>query len=332
LKGGIQTALKGEELKMEKQSLELRKSDRVEITTLVDNYTDVFLPDSEHVKRNPLITEGNITRGLLADHGFSLLLEVFEGDEHHQFLLDAGWVEVAVPFNLETLGISLRNVEAVILGHGHLDHFGGLFKLYKDGLVPTTAPLLVHPDAFLQRSVAFPDGRSARMPQLLRRPFQHLGVPIQESRNPLSIGYGLGLLTGEIERVTDFEIGFPPGRKFENGELKPDTQVLDEQAVLFNVKGKGLVVVTSCSHPGIINTLLYAQKLTGEKKIYAVIGGFHLTGPWQSLVERTVEEMKKFSPEIVVPTHCTGWKGVNRFAQEMPGQFVLNSVGTKIIL
>lgn len=317
---------------MEEETIELRQADRIEITTLVDNYTDAFLPDRDRVKRNPLIVEGNITRGLLADHGFSLLIKVFQGDEGHEFLLDAGWVEVAVPYNLETLGISLRHVEAVILGHGHLDHFGGLVKLYKDNLVPRTAPLLAHPDAFLQRFVAFPDGRTARMPQLLKRPFQHLGVEIHENRTPLSIGGGLGLLTGEIERVTDFEIGFPPGRKFENGELRPDTLVLDEQAVLFNVKGKGLVVVTSCSHPGIINTLLYAQKLTGERKIYAVIGGFHLTGPWQSLVERTIEEMKRFSPEVVVPTHCTGWYGVTRFSQEMPEQFVLNSVGTRILL
>jgi 7,8-dihydropterin-6-yl-methyl-4-(beta-D-ribofuranosyl)aminobenzene 5'-phosphate synthase len=313
-------------------AVQLKKADGIEITTLVDNYTDAFLPDGDHVKRNPLITEGNVTRGLLADHGFSLLLEVSQGSERHQMVLDAGWVDVAVPFNLETLGISLRKVEAVILAHGHLDHFGGLLRLYKDGIVPNTAPLLLHPDAFLQRFLAFPDGRTARMPQLTRRPFQHLGVTIQETKAPLLIGGDLTLLTGEIERVTDFEVGFPPGRKFENGEIKPDTLVLDEQAVVFNVKEKGLVVVTSCSHPGIINTLLYAQKLTGEKKIYAVIGGFHLTGPWQSFIDRTVTEMKKFSPEIIVPTHCTGWKGANQFAKEMPNQFVLNSVGTRITL
>jgi len=317
---------------MANPKVQLKKADRVEITTLVDNYTDAFLPDGDHVKRNPLITEGNVTRGLLADHGFSLLLDVFQGSVRHQVLLDAGWIDVVVPFNLETLGISLQNVEAVILAHGHLDHFGGLLRLYKDAIVPRTAPLLVHPDAFLQRSLAFPDGRTARMPQLTRRPFQHLGVKIQETKAPLLIASDLVLLTGEIERVTDFEIGFPPGRKFENGEIKPDTMVIDEQAIVFNVKDKGLVVVTSCSHPGIINTLLYAQKLTGETKIYAIMGGFHLTGPWQSLIDRTVAEMKKFSPEMIVPTHCTGWKGANQFAKEMPNQFVLNTVGTRIIL
>jgi 7,8-dihydropterin-6-yl-methyl-4-(beta-D-ribofuranosyl)aminobenzene 5'-phosphate synthase len=312
--------------------IQLKKADGIEITTLVDNYTDAFLADGEHVKRNPLISEGNITRGLLADHGFSLLLEVFQGSERHQIVLDAGWVDVAVPFNLETLGITLQNVETVVLAHGHLDHFGGLLRLYKDAIVPRTAPLMVHPEAFLQRHVAFPDGRTARMPQLTRRPFEHLGVKIQENRDPVLIGSGLALLTGEIERVTDFEMGFPPGRKFEGGEMKPDTMVLDEQAIVFQVKDKGLVVVTSCSHPGIINTLLYAQKLTGETRIYAAIGGFHLTGPWQSLIDRTVSEMKKFSPEIIVPTHCTGWKGANAFAREMPTQFILNSVGTRITL
>jgi len=133
--------------------------------------------------------------------------------------------------------------------------------------------------------------------------------------------------------VTDFEKGFPLGRKFEGGKIKPDTAVRDEQALVINVKGKGLVILTGCGHQGIINTIKYAQKLTQETKVYFVMGGFHLTGAlFEPLIGRTVAEMKKFSPQIVVPTHCTGWKAMSTFAKEMPKSFVLNSVGTKYVL
>ena len=315
------------------KELQLKKADRVEVTTLVDNYTDVFLTSTDKVQRAPLAPDGNVSRGLLADHGFSLLLDVFQDSDHHQILFDTGWVDIPLPFNLETLGISLENLEAVVLGHGHIDHFGGLITLYKERIIPRNIPLIVHPDAFSQRSIAFPDGRTARLPQLTKTPLNHLGVKIQETKGPLLLASDLALVTGEIERVTDFEKGFSPGRKFENGEMKPDTRVIDEQAVVFNVKDKGLVILSSCGHAGIINIIFYAQKLTRETKVYFVMGGFHLTGPlFEPLIDRTVAEMKKFAPEILVPTHCTGWKAANRFAAEMPDAFVLNSVGTKYLL
>ncbi|MBW1785110.1 MAG: MBL fold metallo-hydrolase [Deltaproteobacteria bacterium] len=317
---------------MATEAIQLKKANRVEVTTLVDNYTDIFLPDSEHVKRNPIVEDKNVTRGLLADHGLSLLVEVFANGKGHKILLDGGWLEDPVPFNVETLGINLQDVETVVLSHGHQDHFAGLPNLYRKGLLPKDVPLMLHPEVFKQRDLQFPDGRTSRMPQLSRKVFDYFGVEIQEITSPTLFASDFAMLTGEIEMVTDFEVGFPIGRKLEDGQMKPDTEVKDEQSLVFNVKDKGLVVVTACSHPGIINTLLQAQKLTDEKKIYAVIGGFHLTGPWEGLIPRTVEEMKKFSPEILVPTHCTGWNAINAFAKEMPEAFVLNSVGTKYIL
>jgi len=308
-----------------------RKADRVEVTTLVDNYTDIFLPDSEHVKRNPMIREKNVTRGLLADHGLSLLLEVFEGGERHRILLDGGWLEDPVPFNLETMGINLLDLDAVVISHGHQDHFAGISNLYKKNLIPKSTPIFAHPEVFKQRDLAFPDGRTSRMPQLSRSVFDYLGVAIKETAAPAFLSSNLALLTGEIPMVTDFEIGFPIGRILDGGQLKPDTYVKDEQAIIFNVKGKGLVIVTACSHPGIINTILHAQKISGEQTIYGIVGGFHTTGPWEKLIPKTIEELKKFGPQIIVPTHCTGWKGINAFAKEMPESFVLNSVGTKVI-
>jgi 7,8-dihydropterin-6-yl-methyl-4-(beta-D-ribofuranosyl)aminobenzene 5'-phosphate synthase len=312
--------------------MKITKADRIEITTLTDNYTDIFAPSSDKVKRQPLMSEGNLTKGLIAEHGLSWLIDIFDGSNSHRILFDFGWNDFSVPFNLEAMGISLSNVEATILSHGHLDHFGSLIRLYKEGIVPKSVPFIVHPDAFNQRYLFLPTGNACIMPQLTRLSLNHLGITVKENKNPLSLASDLALVTGEIERITDFEPGFPPQRKFEGGELKPDNLVLDEQAMVFNVKNKGLIILSSCSHPGIINTILYAQKLTEEKKIYAVIGGFHLNGPFESLIDRTIIEMKKFNPEVIVPTHCTGMNAIKRFEEEMPEQFILNTVGAKYYL
>jgi 7,8-dihydropterin-6-yl-methyl-4-(beta-D-ribofuranosyl)aminobenzene 5'-phosphate synthase len=314
------------------KKLNLKKAKKIEVTTLVDNYTDVFLPDSEHVIRNPYVLDKNVTRGLLADHALALLIDIFESEDHHQILMDGGWLEEPIPFNLETLGINLKGIEAVVLSHGHQDHFAGLQSLYKKGIIPSSVPLFAHPEAFTQREVAFPDGRTSRAPQLKRNAFNFLGVKIHELATPVLLASDLAMLSGEIEMITDFETGFSIGRKLEDGVLKPYTNVDEEQAIVINVKGKGLVVISACSHRGIINTILHAQKLADETRIYAVIGGFHLTGVRQPLISRTIKELKKFSPKILVPTHCTGWNAINQFAKEFPTAFVLNSVGTKYIL
>ena len=312
--------------------MKLREVDSVEITTLVDNYTDIFLTDQEHAKRNPMIIEKNVTRGLLADHGLSLLLEFSFGEEYHKVLFDGGWLKETIPHNLKTLGINLLDLDGVVLSHGHQDHFAGLLNLYELGLIPQSVPLYTHPEVFKQRDLGFPNGGTARMPQLLRYEYDAAGVKIVENRKPSLLFSDSFLLSGEIDMVTDFEVGFPIGRKLEDGVLKNDFKVIDEQIIIFNVKGKGLVIVTACSHPGIINIILHAKKITGVDKIYAIIGGFHLTGFWQKYIPQTIEKIKEINPEVIVPTHCTGWKAITEFEKEFSKSFILNSVGTKILL
>jgi len=191
-----------------KKTLKLKKAERVEITTLADNYTDAFLTSTDTVKRAPVIVEGNLTRGLLAEHGLSLLVDVFADSDHHRILLDAGWVGIPIPFNLETLGLNLENIEAVVLGHGHVDHFGGLLRLYSERLIPRDAPLIVHPDAFTQRSIEVA-GQIVRLPQLTRTPFHHLGVKIQENKTPVLLGAGSGLSHRRSRKSDRFRKGFP---------------------------------------------------------------------------------------------------------------------------
>jgi 7,8-dihydropterin-6-yl-methyl-4-(beta-D-ribofuranosyl)aminobenzene 5'-phosphate synthase len=109
--------------------------------------------------------------------------------------------------------------------------------------------------------------------------------------------------------------------------------VKEDQALVINLSGRGLVVISGCSHSGIINTLLFTQKITGHAKIYGVLGGFHLTGKVpEEVIHKTLEELKKLNPEVIVPMHCTGWNSVRRIEAEFPDAFVMNSVGTKYIL
>ena len=107
----------------------------------------------------------------------------------------------------------------------------------------------------------------------------------------------------------------------------------DDQALVINLAGCGLVVISGCAHSGIINSVLYSRKITGEDKVWAVVGGFHLSGPdMNPLIDSTVDELKKMTPKLVMPMHCTGHAAITRFHAEFPESFVLSSVGTRLIL
>jgi 7,8-dihydropterin-6-yl-methyl-4-(beta-D-ribofuranosyl)aminobenzene 5'-phosphate synthase len=154
---------------------------------------------------------------------------------------------------------------------------------------------------------------------------------LHKAKEASTLASGLVLVTGEVERVTDFERGFPWAEAKIDGHWAVDP-FHDDQGVAVKVKDKGLVVIGGCSHAGIINTVKQAQGVTRSDAVHAVLGGFHLTGPvFEPIIEPTVEEMKKISPDYVIPMHCTGWRAINQFAKEMPGQFLLNSVGTTYI-
>ena len=154
------------------------------------------------------------------------------------------------------------------------------------------------------------------------------GAVLHKFGEASTIASDLVLVTGEVNRVTDFEKGFPWAEARINSEWTIDP-FHDDQGVVVDVKDKGLVIIGGCSHAGIINTVEHAQKATGTEKIHAVLGGFHLTGSAsEKIIAPTIEEMKRIGPDFVVPMHCTGWKAINQFAEEMPEQFLLNSVGT----
>jgi 7,8-dihydropterin-6-yl-methyl-4-(beta-D-ribofuranosyl)aminobenzene 5'-phosphate synthase len=151
-----------------------------------------------------------------------------------------------------------------------------------------------------------------------------------ETREPYPLLDGSLLFLGEIPRKTAFEKGMPRAHYEEDGQEKWDP-IEEDTAVVANVNGKGLVVLSGCAHSGIINTVRYARELTGVDRVLAVMGGFHLTGPdFSDIIEPTTEALKDIGPDYVVPTHCTGRNAVMHIEKEMPDRFLLNMAGTRL--
>jgi 7,8-dihydropterin-6-yl-methyl-4-(beta-D-ribofuranosyl)aminobenzene 5'-phosphate synthase len=194
-------------------------------------------------------------------------------------------------------------------------------------------PLLLHPDAFLQRKLVFPDGHELELPPPDRRTLAQDGIDFVEERGPSYLLGKLVLITGQIHRTTPFETGFPLHRALVDGRWQADPYVHDDQALVVHLAGKGLVVLTGCGHAGAINTIRHAQALTGVEAVHAVIGGLHLTGPlFEPIIAPTVAALTALGPALVVPAHCTGWKAVHALARELPAAFVQPSVGTRFVL
>ncbi len=311
-------------------SIRLTPVQKIEITTIIDNYADLILPGREDTVRRPLFKEGGINPPLLAEHGLSLFIQIHHREGTLRVLLDTGLTEEGPLYNMARLDLPLGETDYLVLSHGHFDHFGALYQVYEKGLVPRKAPFLCHPWAFHQRGIRR-DGQLFPFPRLDRTRLEALGVQVMEREGPTVLDEVL-LVTGEIPRRTEFEIGFPMGYVEIEGQIQQDA-LLDDQALVVHVEGKGLVVISGCGHSGIINTVKYAQELTGVEEVYGVIGGFHLSGPvYEPYIQPTVEAMKAVSPRLLVPTHCTGFPAETVFAREMPQAFVLNSVGTTFVV
>jgi 7,8-dihydropterin-6-yl-methyl-4-(beta-D-ribofuranosyl)aminobenzene 5'-phosphate synthase len=138
-------------------------------------------------------------------------------------------------------------------------------------------------------------------------------------------------VTGQVERVTPFERGFPLQQARADGGWEADPWVWDDQAVVVHVKERGLVVLTGCSHAGVINVLRHAQKVTGVDKVHAVVGGLHLTGGlFEPIIPDTLDALEAMQPDVIVAGHCTGWKAQQRLATRLPDAYVPSSVGTQL--
>jgi 7,8-dihydropterin-6-yl-methyl-4-(beta-D-ribofuranosyl)aminobenzene 5'-phosphate synthase len=318
---------------MNRDSKALRMVDRIEVTTLVDNYVDVLLESTDLVTRPPRAKNGEIPLNtLLGEHGLSLLVKVYQGGETHTVLFDTGYTGIALFHNAELLGIDLEEIEALVLSHAHMDHTGAV-NVFLDR-IGRAVPLVLHPEAFhYPRFLVLKSGERQRFPRtLVKAEIERRNLEILESKAPLLIAGDAILVSGEVERTTDFEKGIPYAYMEKNGEEVKDT-FLDDQALILNLKGKGLVVISGCSHSGIVNTVFHARKTTGVERVYAVLGGFHLSGPtYEPILENTIQALKEIDPKILIPMHCTGWNTIHLLAEVFPSATLLNSVGSRFTL
>jgi 7,8-dihydropterin-6-yl-methyl-4-(beta-D-ribofuranosyl)aminobenzene 5'-phosphate synthase len=190
-------------------------------------------------------------------------------------------------------------------------------------------PIVIHPEFWSRRRIAIPGREPLEFPSTSRRALEDGGFTIIEDRQPSFLFENSVLVTGEVDRTTAFEKGFPIHQAYRDSAWEPDPLILDDQALIVNVKGKGLVVLTGCGHAGVVNICRYARRLTGIDRLYMVMGGFHLNGPlFEPIIGDTCEALANLEPEVLVPTHCTGWKAIHALAARLPAAFIQNSVGT----
>ena len=286
--------------------IRLEPVDRVEITILMDNVTDPLLVDQDAVVRMNwpkallgglptaqarVSPDTGVPDALIAEPGFSALVRIEKAGRERTLLFDTGVSANGMVENMRRLGIDPADVEVIVLSHGHWDHVTGMEGLVRV-LGRTRLPVMIHPEFWSRRRVSFPGLEPAEFPSTSRGALQEMGFAIVEERQPSFLLDGAVLITGEVDRTTAFETGFQGHQALRDGSWQADPLILDDQALVVSLGDRGLVVLSGCGHAGIVNTVRYARRLTGEDAVAAVIGGFHLSGPmFERIIGPTVDAL-----------------------------------------
>ena len=300
----------------------LQAVDKVEIHVVIDNATDSLSSIPAHAESEFAYLARNGMRELAGDnlccacHGLSYLITARRGDSSRTVLFDSGPEGYAFERNCTRLGVNVGAVESIVLSHGHWDHGGGMLKALdlirvKNGNRPI--PYYAHPEMFRSRARKLPGGEmlpSRDVPSI--EILTERGAQVVNTRAAQMLLDGMFYLSGEIPRVTLFERGLAGHyQRTEDGlDWTPDPWLTDERFLSVNVKSKGLLVFTACSHAGVINVLTHARACFPAVPLYAVAGGFHLSGPNEPIIPATVEAMKDFGLSVIAAGHCTGWRAV----------------------
>ncbi len=314
----------------------LRALDELIVDVLADNATDSYSSKPANVSPefNNVIAAGapeiSGTTLCCAQLGFSVMLTATSEGTRHKLIFDVGPEGYILLRNAKNLGVNLKDVEEIGISHGHWDHMGALLpaldEITDNG--SRRVKLHVNPDMYLIRGARLSTGQV--VPFELIPSIEELTAHGADVVNDLAARTVLDdyfFISGEIERVTSFEKGRTDhlGRKSANDPWTPDPLLMDERYLAVNLKGKGLLLFSSCSHAGIINVLESAQK-TFDVPIYGIFGGLHLVGTLEKIIPDTIENMKRFNLKQIVPAHCTGFRAQYALLREFGEEIVVPSV------
>lgn len=324
----------GSELKL------LTPVDAITITLLADNAVDMTVRSSAAIERSKpfdsrvdsnVHVSRDLPASLRAEHGFSALITIATGSRTRSLLFDVGSSPEGVTWNAKILSTSLQTVESIVLSHGHYDHTGGLERAMAE--MPNAQTLHVHPHVWRRRRILNSAWNGREHSILSREVIEDAGLEIVERTGPSLVLGGHVLVTGEIDRVTSFEHGVVDQEAFIGGEWVADHETLDDQSLVIHVRDGGLVVITGCSHAGIVNILRQAAALVPGEPILAVVGGLHLNGvDVESVLRLVVDEFVAAAPEVVVCSHCTGASAFAELSYALPDRVSIGTVGAVIRL
>ena len=262
---------------------------------------------------------GGMNTPFLGQHGVAFLLELTVKGEKHPILFDTGAQSEPVLANMRTAGIDPACIEMIVISHSHYDHTGGLEGLVR-AIGRADLPIIAHPDLFRTSFIAEPFFRHVGIPGPdLRRRVESLGGRWVLSHEPVMLATGV-MYSGTVPRQNNLETAAGMRLFHEHdGAIHPDG--IEDDVSMYVHTPRGLVVITGCAHAGIVNIMEYGKQLTGKDDIYAVVGGFHLTGADDRRIDWTIEQLSASVSGPVYSGHCTGLKAEGRLLERLGEQY-----------
>jgi 7,8-dihydropterin-6-yl-methyl-4-(beta-D-ribofuranosyl)aminobenzene 5'-phosphate synthase len=326
--------------------------DNLSVKVLIDSTYDTSRPGTSkwvRIKRTAFTSPTDYRKTLHNEWGLSLSLESRIGTGTRNLMLDYGYTLPALLNNMEIIGVDATKVQGLILSHGHFDHYGpllGFLQKYRDQLPPDLTLYVGGEDNFCARKAARgAPGQFAELGVLDRRELEALKVKVVSCEQPTVI-MGHAFTTGAITRrsfekvlpnaLVEYGVkngvgcNIPAAEAKAQGNPVPDEHY-NEHATCFNVKDRGLVVITSCGHAGVINSVRQAMEVSGVGKVHAVMGGMHLFAADDEYLRRSVAELKTLNPDVIIPMHCSGPGFVSAVREQMPERLITSTTGTEYL-
>ena len=334
------------------QPIQIPTIDKLTMRVLIDQAHDQFLRGSTVngvVHEGPGPGRSADARNVLHNQwGLSLFLESQREQEQRTILLDFGYTAPALINNMGLLKADPSKIQALIVSHGHVDHYGGLIgflEKFRSALPADVKLYAGGEDNFCHRLRGTTPGQLGENGTLFRREIDAHKVTTVLCETPTVIA-GHAFTTGKIKRnslervlpngFVDYtkesascEYGHYTAAEMQ-GKMVPDEHV-HEHATCFNIRGKGLVVISSCGHAGIVNSVRQAQEVSGISKVHAIVGGFHLGPAPADYLKQVLAEIKKLEPDVLIPMHCSGLNFISEARAQMPNNVISTSTGSRLI-